>query len=100
MEPKQNLRLLVKTNKLFNLIVAIENNKTVRELAHRILNCYIELAEEHEKGTTIPKKRDLEVSSIKFQNYFISKEETVGSILRDNDTIECILVKAKPKYPK
>ena len=43
MKPMKSLRLLVRTNKLFNLIVAIEEDKTVRELAHRILNCYIEL---------------------------------------------------------
>lgn len=100
MEQKTNLRLRVRTNKMFNLIVAIQPDKTVRELAHRILNCYIELVIEYANGATIPKKRDLQVSSIKFQDYFISKEEVVGNILRDNDPIECILVKAKPKYPK
>ena len=35
----------------------------------------------------MPKKKDLTVSSIKFQNYFISKEEVVGNILRDNDCV-------------
>lgn len=71
--PVPTLRLKVRTNRYFNFIVAIESHKTIRELAHRVLNCYIELAEEHLNGSTVPKKRELTVSSIQLENYFISK---------------------------
>jgi hypothetical protein len=34
-----------------------------------------------------PKRRDITVSSLKINNFFISKSEIVGNILKDNDEI-------------
>jgi hypothetical protein len=68
---KNTIRLRVKTNKFINFIVAIEANKTMRELAHRALNCFHELAEQH--VSCPPKRRDLTVSALKIDNFFVSK---------------------------
>jgi len=65
------IRLKVQTNKNINMIVAIEKNKTMQELAHRVLNCFHELANQHSK--TPPKRRDLAVSALKLDGYYISK---------------------------
>lgn len=39
-QTKSTIRLRIKTNKGINMIIAIEIDKTMRELAHRVLNCY------------------------------------------------------------
>lgn len=43
--------------------------------------------------------RDLTVSSIKLDGYYITKHEVIKTILNDYDEIECTITKAKPKYP-
>lgn len=93
----RTIRLRVKTNKYLDMMVAIEADKTMRELAHRVLNCFHELADQH--TLTPPRRRDLTVSALKIDNYYISKTEIVGNMLKDEDEIECILGKARPRYP-
>lgn len=85
MNEKQTIRVRVKTNKFIDMIVAIEPDKTVRELAHRVLHCFHELAEEH--IAIPPKRRDLAVSALKVSNYHISKSEIIGNLINDNDEI-------------
>lgn len=71
MESKNTIRLRVKTNKFINMIIAIEPEKTMRELAHRVLNCYHELANEHTNSSV--KRRDLTVSALKMENFYVAK---------------------------
>lgn len=71
MNQKNTIRVRVKTNKFLDMMVAIEADKTIRELAHRVLHCFHELAEEH--IAIPPKRRDLTVSAIKVGNFHISK---------------------------
>lgn len=94
---KNVIRVRVKTNKFLDMIVAIESDKTIRELAHRVLHCFHELAEQH--IAIPPKRRDLTVSAIKIDGFYISKSEIVENLIKDNDEIECEFSKAKPKFP-
>lgn len=43
--------------------------------------------------------RDLTISAVKFDGYYITKHEIIKTLLKDYDEIECIISKAKPKYP-
>lgn len=85
MTDRNTIRLRVKTNKFLDMIVAIEVDKSVRELAHRVLHCFHELADQH--ASVPPKRRDLTVSALKMGGYFVSKTEIVGSLLKDYDEI-------------
>ncbi len=95
---KSTIRLRIKTNKGINMIIAIEIDKTMRELAHRVLNCYHQLVEQC--MMIPPKRRDLSVSAIKIESFFVSKSEIIGNMLKDNDEVECVLSKAKPRFPQ
>lgn len=68
---KPIIRLRITTNKGINMLIAIEKNKTMQELAQRVLNCFHELADQHLASP--PKRRDLAVSAMKLDGYHISK---------------------------
>ena len=80
------------TNKGLKFIIGIEKHKTINHLAKRLLNCYYELAGDNE--IALPKCK-LTITSIKYNNYCLSKSEIIQNLLYPDDLITCEIGRLK-----
>lgn len=56
----------------------------------------MELSEDGRLPTT---KKQLTVSAVKQGIFYMPKSELVASLLNNDDEVEVVIIKAKPKYP-
>jgi hypothetical protein len=97
-ERKEGKRVKVRvvTNRSVQFITALPPGATVSDLANRALSVYLELAGSLLPGTT---RKQLTVSAVKQGVFYMPKSEYVANLLANDDQVEVVIVKAKPKYP-
>jgi hypothetical protein len=90
------VRVKVKTNRSIDFITAIRHDATISDLANRALGVYLELSED---GGLPAIKKQLTISAVKQGIFFMPKSELVANLLNQDDEVEVVIIKAKPKYP-
>ena len=88
-------RVRVTTNRGLNFVTAVKPGATVGELANRALTVYLQLA----GIPPLSNQKQLTVTAVKQGIFYLPKSEQVGSLLNQDDQVEVVIVKAKPKYP-
>ena len=66
-------------------------------MANRALNVYLELSGESYLQNA--NKKQLTVSAVKQGVFYMPKSENVSNLLNQDDQVEVVIIKAKPKYP-
>ena len=93
---RPKIRVRVVTNRGIQFITALRPESTVSDLANKALKIYMELAGEL---LTAPIRKQLTVSAVKQGVFYMPKSECLGNLISQDDQVEVVIIKAKPKYP-
>lgn len=94
--PGKKIRIKIVTNRGLQFITAVKPEATVSDLANRALSVYLELVSELYPNTC---KKQLTVSAVKQGVFYMPKSEYVANLLSNDEQVEVVIIKAKPKYP-